>query len=144
MSWGTCYSGSNNIHSDYPALMSDGRFGTNYDPSCENNDRIVNGNNIRTNYQYRQFLIHNAGKLMSMNKDEACDQCGVCKYGAPLQGVYNGKYIYRSAIDRITPYGYETSDLKNVYLSRQALESRLEAPLMSQQGYLMNQYPNAN
>ena len=24
MSWGTCYAGSNNIHNNYPALMSDG------------------------------------------------------------------------------------------------------------------------
>lgn len=144
MSWGTCYSGSNNIHSDYPALMSDGRLGSNYDPSCENNDRIAYNNNIRTNYQYRQYLIHNADKVMNINNNAACDQCGVCKYGAPFQGVHNGKYIYKSAIDRKTPYGYETSDLKNVYLSRQALESRLEAPLMSQQSYLMNRYPNAN
>lgn len=30
MSWATCYSGSNNIHSDYPALMSDGRHFTDW------------------------------------------------------------------------------------------------------------------
>ena len=26
MSWATCYNGSNNIHHDAPALMSDTRF----------------------------------------------------------------------------------------------------------------------
>ena len=26
MSWGTCYNASNNIHSDFPALMSEGNF----------------------------------------------------------------------------------------------------------------------
>jgi hypothetical protein len=144
MSWATCYSGSNNIHKDYPALMSDGRLGTNYDPSCEYNERLGKQNNIKTNYQYRQFLIHNADKLMKVNQSEACDQCGTCKYGTPLQGVYHGKYLYKSASDMNTPYGYERSDLKNMYLSRQALESRLEAPIMSQQSYLLNRYPNSN
>ena len=26
MSWGTCYAGSNNIHFDRPAVMSDGKI----------------------------------------------------------------------------------------------------------------------
>ena len=35
MSWGTCYSGSNNIHMGFPALMSDGRLYANWDAACE-------------------------------------------------------------------------------------------------------------
>jgi hypothetical protein len=40
MSWGTCYSGSNNIHFDYPALMSDGSY-TDWNPSCAVNNQHI-------------------------------------------------------------------------------------------------------
>ena len=32
MSWGTCYSGSDNIHYDFPSIMNDGRLFTNWQP----------------------------------------------------------------------------------------------------------------
>jgi transposase len=144
MSWGTCYSASNNIHSDFPALMSDGRLYTNYEPMCEVNNQYIERNGIKTNYQYRQFLMDNAESIMNQNSKQACDECGVCNYGYPLRTAEpsQGKYIYRSTQDFTQPYGYENSDLKNLYLSRNALQSRLVAPLMSQQGYLS--MPNYN
>jgi len=136
MSWGTCYSGSNNIHFDYPAMMSDGRNYTSYDPACERNERLVEAKGIKTNYQYRQYLINNAKSIQKQDKAAACDQCGVCTYGYPYQQGDHGRYLFKSCRDGTQPYGYETSDLKNEYLSRQALQSRLSAPLLSQQGYL--------
>ena len=35
MSWSTCYKGSNNIYSDFPAMMSDGRVYTEHDTSMK-------------------------------------------------------------------------------------------------------------
>ena len=32
MSWGTCFSGSNNIHFDFPPIMSDGRNFSSWQP----------------------------------------------------------------------------------------------------------------
>lgn len=142
MSWGTCYSGSNNIHFDYPPLMSDGRNYVNYDPACDFNRKLIKQNNIQSNFQYRQFLIQNANKIREQSTIQACDNCGVCDYGYPLQKSPRGKYIYKHCNDFSQPYGYENSDLKNIYLSRQALQSRMVAPLMSQQGYVS--LPNAN
>lgn len=136
MSWGTCYSGSNNIHFDYPALMSDGRLYTNWETDCTRNNQIIESNGIQTNYQYRKFLTENAGNIMMDNLVQACDQCGVCSYGYPYQMNKGGKHLYKSCRDRTQPYGYETSDLKNAYLARQELQSRLVAPLLSQQGLL--------
>ena len=40
MSWGTCYSGSNNIHAGFPALMSDGRWAANWEPGCAINNQL--------------------------------------------------------------------------------------------------------
>jgi hypothetical protein len=142
MSWGTCYSGSNNIHFDYPPLMSDGRNYTDWNPSCEINKQFIKNHNIQTNYQYRQFLINNAKKIKESNMVSACDNCGVCNYGYPFNADYNGKYLFKSCFDKHRPYGYECSDLKNAYLSRQELQSRMIAPLMSQQGYLSLPNPN--
>ena len=144
MSWGTCYSGSNNIHFDYPPLMSDSRNFTNWNSACKKNDSLMENNSIKTNYQYRQYLIKNADTLMSNNQVGACNECGFCQYASPIQGSKAplGKYLYKSCSDGTQPYGYQNSDLKNMYLSRQALESRLSTPILSQQELLY--YPRNN
>ena len=136
MSWGTCYAGSNNIHFDYPPLMSDTRNFTSWESACDKNNKIIAQNNITTNYSYRQYLINNASSIMNQNKSIACNECGFCQFTQNPQPQEVGKYLYKSCSDMSQPYGYENSDLKNMYLSRQALQSRLAAPLMSQQGLL--------
>jgi hypothetical protein len=133
MSWGTCIKGSDNIHFNYPALMSDSRIYTNYNSSCKINRDIIERNKIKTNNGYRKFLINNSDKIMRYNKKFACDNCGVCNYGYPLQDANNApRYLYKSYTDKSTPYGYETSDLKQIYLSRDELQKRLHAPLLNQ------------
>jgi hypothetical protein len=42
------------------------------------------------------------------------------------------------------PFGYETSDLKNAYLSRNQLQCRMVTPILTQAQYLQQGYPNAN
>ena len=140
MSWGTCYSATNNIHSELPPLMNDGRIYTNFDTSCKINKTMVDTYGIKSNIQYRQFLVNNGEALMIDNNVRACDQTGRCRFSNPGYEDMNkyGKYLFRSCRDPVQPYGYETSDLKNMYLSRQALQSKLVAPLMSQQGYLLD------
>jgi len=125
MSWGTCYSASNNIHFNYPPIMMDGRnYGTNLSHSIIN-DKIKFKNNIKSNYSYRQFLIKNAVALMNSNKIVACDDCGACL------GQFNTypttstkKHIFIDPNDTTAPYGYETSNLKNMYLSRLKLNEK--------------------
>jgi hypothetical protein len=56
----------------------------------------------------------------------------------------NTPYVFSSALDSSQPFGYETSDLKNVYLSRYELQSRMMAPSISQSEYLMQGIPRAN
>ncbi len=141
MSWATCYnckSASNNIHFDYPPLMSDGRNYTNWTPMSKKNEEHFKNSGIKSNFEYRQYLVRNADSIMKHNMKDVCDSCGVCDYGVPLQKkeTLNGKYLYKSCKDATQPYGYENSDLKNLYLSRQSIQSELYAPLMSQQGYL--------
>lgn len=137
MSWATCYSASNNIHFNLPPLMSDGNNYANYETSCRMNKNIIENNGIKSNFDYRNFLTKNADELMKTNNVSACNSVGKCNFNTNTNS-YN-KYLYKSCEDGTQPYGYEGSDLKNAYLSRQALQNRMVAPLMSQQGYLLRE-----
>ena len=142
MSWATCYNDCNNICESYPPLVEDGRLYTNYNTASELNKRLKQSNNIQDNNSYRAFLTQNAKNIIEQNRREACNQVGICKYGSNLRVSNNGKYLYKSCQDKTQPFGYETSDLKNMYLTRQDLQSRMSAPLMSQQELL--RIPKAN
>ena len=137
MSWATCYSGSNNIHFNIPPLMSDGRHYTTFDPSCKANNELRDSLGIKNNYEYRQYLIHNGNNVAKKNKESACNECSQCVKEA-AQAPPQQKYLFKNCADQSRPYGYEGSDLKNLYFSRQALQSRLKAPIMTQEQILLS------
>ena len=149
MSWGTCYSGSNNIHFDFPPIMDDGRNYADWLPGAAINEQIREQNNIKSNWDYRQFLTYNAEEIMRKNQLEACDQCCACPERLSVlsqlqQPTPNNPYLYRSCIDNTQPFGYETSDLKNLYLSDFQLQSRLTTPVLTQYSLLSNHFQNYN
>ena len=137
MSWATCYSGSNNIHFNLPPLMSDSRQFTSYEPSCKHNKEFRNSLGIKNNYNYRQWLIKNADYIMNQNNNIACNETNECIKSAS-QAPKSQKYLFKSCTDNSKPYGYETSDLKNIYLSRQNLNSKLKAPILTQEQLLLS------
>lgn len=74
-----CSRTSDNKHFNCPSRMSDGRHFTDYRPKCMAN--INSPNDLPMNsYEYRQFLIHNAEKLMKHNARQAYyeNMCGPC------------------------------------------------------------------
>lgn len=141
MSWGTCFSGSNNIHHSYPPMMSDGRNFSTWTSPAVVDDHIKQNLNIQSNLEYRHYLQKNAASILKNNKFNACKQCSnlilpeVCN-------ETNTPYLYRSCKDKSTPFGYENSDLKNMYLSRNNLLSRINVPIKTQQQYLNYQRAN--
>ena len=137
MSWATCYSGSNNIHFNIPPSMSDGRLFSNYEAACKANNQLKENLGIKNNYQYRQWLIHNGNQVASKNSERACGDCSQCIKEA-RQAPKTQKYLYKNCADRSRPYGYENSDLKNMYVSRQAQNSNLQAPLLTQEQLLLS------
>ncbi len=148
MSWGTCYAGSNNIHFNFPPIMADGRNYATWQPGAVINEKIRENNNIKSNWDYRTFLQNNAVKIMQTNSIAACNNCAACP------PVYNGNqnpisqsnvpYVFDSPLDNSQPFGYETSDLKNMYLSRNELQSRMSAPHISQEQLLMKGLARSN
>ena len=130
MSWSSCYSGSNNIHFNFPPIMMDGRNFSAWQPDAVINQRIQKKEGITNNWNYRQYLQHNGQQIMSYNNEEACYELGLDPH------VQSGKtpssnvpYTFRSTFDTSTPgFGYCNSDLKNPYLTSEQLNSRLVAP----------------
>ena len=137
MSWATCYSGSNNIHFNNPPLMSDGRHLTNWDPGCTANNTLRSRVGIKSNYDYRQYLMKNADKIMGVNNELANQDNSRHNIIKSQESKNTVKYLYKSLEDNTAPYGYEKSDLKNMYLNRQQLNHKLKAPIMTQEHMLL-------
>jgi hypothetical protein len=133
MSWGVCYSGSNNIHFNFPPIMSDGRNFASWQPEAVINKQIQQQENITSNWSYRQYLQNNGLQIMKYNSEEACYDLGLNPHentnNTPSSNV---PYLYKSTFDSSSPgYGYCKSDLKYPYLSRQQLNARLISPAIS-------------
>jgi hypothetical protein len=146
MSWGTCYSGSNNIHFDFPPIMNDGRNYASWQPGSKISDDIRKDAGITTNWQYRKYMVENADSIIRRNQIEACDQCCACpaQYGTKQEGTQKTPYLYQSCKDKSQPYGYETSDLKNIYLSKYDLQCRMYTPVLTQDQLIKKEYQNSN
>jgi hypothetical protein len=148
MSWATCYAGSNNIHFNSPPIMMDGRNFATWQPGSVVNEQIRENNNITSNWDYRTFLQKNAVNIMKSNSELACNNCGACPtiYTGPQnpQEQSNSPFVFSSALDNSQPFGYETSDLKDVYLSRNELQSRIMAPALTQYQYVLGGIPTSN
>ncbi len=76
----TCNKTSNNKYFDCPPIMDDGRHFTDYRPDCYVNNLLRIANKTYSSYEYRQFLINNAQKLMDINNKYNNDKngCGTC------------------------------------------------------------------
>jgi antitoxin component HigA of HigAB toxin-antitoxin module len=112
--------------------MSDGRGFSDY-KACNLSDKKIKENaNIKNNFQYRQYLQNNADTIIKNNQENACFECSTCNYlnntNTNVNTNVNTPYIFNYTISKDQPYGYENSDLKNLYLSKQKLNSVLNTP----------------
>lgn len=146
MSWGTCFSGSNNIHFDFPPIMSDGRNFSSWQPGSVLSEELRNNAGIKTNWEYRRYMTLNADQIIKMNQISANDQCSSISINTNT-GVGPGKtgpnvpFIFKSSSDTSQPAGYETSDMKNIYLSQFQLQSRMVTPVVSQDQLIGGGFP---
>jgi hypothetical protein len=127
---------TNNKYPEFPPLMADGRsVVASYQPESVINNQIILENNLESNWQYRQYLIKNANQIMNRNFRDACNDAGFYAKnydinGTPYQltgtpsvirGPVATPFVYTP--DNLTsqPFGYASSDLKDIYLSRETL-----------------------
>lgn len=81
-------------------------------------------------------MINNSKSVAKQNKKLACNETSQCIVEA-AQVPPQQKYLFKNCADNSRPYGYENSDLKNMYVTRQSLQSRLKAPIMTQEQLLL-------
>lgn len=137
--WATCYSGSNNVHFDFPPIMADGRNYASWQPEAVINNKIQKSENIKSNWDYRRYMTHHGLTIMEYNMNECAREMGT----NPEQVINttpspNVPHLYDKSGD--PPFGYHHSDLKDPYLSREKLESRLNSPGISIPKEFMDQY----
>jgi hypothetical protein len=132
---------TNNKYPEFPPLMSDGRSITaSWQPEALINDDLIQSNNIRSNWQYRRYLTNNAKDIMAYNFRESSTDNGYYKRPIDLPNMQsnlvsnmNGvPYNFNSILDKSKPFGYQTSDLKEMYLSREQLDARKISPVITQ------------
>ena len=78
-----CYRTSNNKFFTAPPRMSDGRHFTEYRENTKVNDLLGKDAEAKNSYEYRQFLINNAERIMDLNNKQAFLLNGVSECKKP-------------------------------------------------------------
>lgn len=132
---------TNNQYKNFPPLMSDSRavFAAWQPESIINND-LLKESGIKTNWHYRKYMTTNANQIMKYNMTESCNDVGYYKrmYGnpEPIQTSSGTPQTYKSLGDSKPVLGVNQSDLKQLYLTREQLESRKVSPAITQEEML--------
>jgi len=112
---------TNNVYDNFPPLMSDGRaVVASYQPEALTNNYLVNQLGIKSNWEYRKYLTENAMDIMKYNCMNMSNDVGFTRR-------YTNDPVTNTPTTGpalIPPVGYETSDLKNLYLSAEELDSK--------------------
>ena len=129
---------TNNKYPGFPPLMSDGRAITaSWQPEAVINENLIKTNNIESNWEYRRYLTKHAKEIMETNFRESCNDVGYYKRANQLTAVEQSQhstvpYLYTSVMDENKPKGHTSSDLKDIYLSREQLNARKISPVITQ------------
>ena len=122
-------------------MMKDGRsIVSSWQTETQMNKELKNQNNIKSNWEYRQYLTKNAKDVMRNEFVQSANDTGYNTKNAQspniqsneVQGYSNYPYSFKSVLDETKPAGYVQSDLKTTYLSRDQLESRQISPAITQ------------
>jgi hypothetical protein len=129
---------SNNLYPGFPPLMSDARSVTAawQHESVLNND-LLKSSGVTTNWEYRKYLTNNAQSIMEKNFRDASNDTGYVKrFANPITeqdtALFGTPTLYTSIFDNKNINSSQDNDLKNLYLTREQLESRRVSPSITQ------------
>ena len=119
--WATEYTPNNVKDAKTPGVTSDGRLFTDYITDSNLNEKIKQENHIKTNEEYRRFLVKNTSMIIQTNYDSMIN-VNDTNYGHQIS---NGPpKLYSSVQEDSKPFGYEDSIPKQMYLSREQLNDK--------------------
>jgi hypothetical protein len=125
---------TNNHYLGFPPKMSDSRALTSaYQPLSIMEFKTRQGANVKTNNEYRQYLTDNADKIEFDMMEKSLNDVGYYERFITPQNNTDGMnpYLYQSYYDMNRPMGFQESDLKDLYLSREQLNGRKFMPSVS-------------
>jgi len=131
---------TNNKYPKFPPIMSDGRSITaTWQHDAVTNHKLIEENNIKSNWNYRKFLTQNAINIMEQDFRESSNDVGYNSrfITAPnIQSNFVSNTIppafYSSVENKQTVLGHTISDLKTDYLTREELQARKISPVITQ------------
>lgn len=105
----------------------------------DNMEDAFNLSPLSPNWAYRRYMQKNGYQIMAKNFVDTANDTGVeipdqepdvydQIVGGGEKGSRNAPYAFNSLGDSSQPAGYQESDLKDLYMSREQLNSRLYAP----------------
>ena len=131
---------SNNRYDGFPPLMSDGRsiVATGKSEPLEHN-ALLKSTGIVNNAQYREYMIKNSRQIMMNEFRSASNDTGFSEQGrfadyllaavAPVPTAKDAKQMpYPGNQGQGQKIAYKTSDLKDIYLSREQLVEKRNYP----------------
>lgn len=128
--------GTNTQYNNFPPKMTDGRsLMSSWQPESAANDQIIKSNGITSNWEYRKYLTNNGYNIMESNFTDACNDTGYASRPESIKTPMENQ-IFDSIHDNKHPFGYHDSDLKQLYLSREQLQSRKVSPVITQEQLL--------
>ena len=101
-----------------------------WQPECATNKNIQQDNAIHSNWKYRQYMQKNANQIMKYNTMQTIHDSGNNPYSVLNNHITNNQpYLYNSIHDTNNPeYGFRNSDLKQDYMKKQQMKSKMVSP----------------
>tara|TARA_Y100000816_G_scaffold291607_1_gene283501 strand:- start:5653 stop:5973 length:321 start_codon:yes stop_codon:yes gene_type:complete len=99
----------------------------------EINNSIMEQNTITTNWNYRNYLIRNGKQIINHNKLNACLNRGIINEPLLDENKNTPPHLFTSVTDTGTPFGYQTSDLKEAFVFKRQNETRKVVPRIIQE-----------
>ena len=121
---------NNNYYTIEPTQELQGTAYSLWQPDGSTNKQIQVDAGISSNWKYRQYIQKNANEIMKFNTMQSINASGNNPYTVlNTKTVGNTPYLYSSVHDTSKPeYGFINSDLKQDYMTKQQMRSRMVAP----------------
>ena len=121
---------NNNYYTIEPTPELQGAAYSLWQPEGSTNRKIQVDSGISSNWKYRQYMQKNANEIMKFNTMQSINTSGNNPYTVlNTKSVENTPYLYSSIHDTSNPaYGFRNSDLKQDYITKTQMKSRMVAP----------------
>ena len=130
---------THNLYKDFPPFMNDGRvLVASWQQESVTNNNLLQSTGMKSNWEYRKYLTENAKTMIEKNQAESLNDIGyIARYSTAPEQSNTVPYYYKSYLDNTQPFGYQSSDLKQLYLTAEQLNARKMAPIITE-AHLLN------